>query len=109
MFERVPIGPVRAARDAASDDFWAARQRRSSWWRATPRSSRHPPRDLGQDVGVEDTVRVRCPYCREWIELYVDPDTTGVLVEDCAVCCRPWTVTVERDAGRMRVHVSRAQ
>ena len=67
------------------------------------------PRDLVHDVGVEDTVRVRCPYCREWVELYVDPDTTGVLVEDCAVCCRPWTVTVERDAGRMRVHVSRAQ
>jgi hypothetical protein len=58
---------------------------------------------------VEDTVRVRCPYCREWVDLYVDPDTTGMLVEDCAVCCRPWAVTVERDAGKLRVHVSRAQ
>jgi len=63
----------------------------------------------GHDTGVEDTVRVRCPYCREWVDLYVDPDTTGMLVEDCAVCCRPWAVTVERDAGRLRVHVSRAQ
>jgi hypothetical protein len=59
--------------------------------------------------GVEDTVRVRCPYCREWVDLYVDPDTTGLLVEDCAVCCRPWTVTIERDLGRLRVQVSRAQ
>jgi hypothetical protein len=58
---------------------------------------------------VEDSVRVRCPYCREWVDLYVDPDTTGMLVEDCAVCCRPWAVTVERDAGRLRVQVSRAQ
>jgi hypothetical protein len=58
---------------------------------------------------MEDTVRVRCPYCREWVELYVDPDTTGTLVEDCSVCCRPWTVTVERDADELRVHVSRAQ
>jgi hypothetical protein len=49
---------------------------------------------------VDDTVRVRCPYCREWVDLYVDPDTAGMLVEDCAVCCRPWAVTVERDAGR---------
>jgi len=62
-----------------------------------------------QDGRVEDTVRVRCPYCREWVDLYVDPDTTGALVEDCAVCCRPWAVSVERDAGRLRVHVSRAQ
>jgi Cysteine-rich CPXCG len=58
---------------------------------------------------VEDTVRVRCPYCREWVDFYVDPDTTGALVEDCAVCCRPWAVTVERDGDRIRVHVSRAQ
>ena len=58
---------------------------------------------------VEDMKRVRCPYCREWVELYVDPDTRGTLVEDCAVCCRPWAVVVERDGARMRVHVSRAQ
>jgi hypothetical protein len=63
----------------------------------------------GYPERVEDTVRVRCPYCRDWIDLYVDPDTTGTFVEDCAVCCRPWTVTVERDAGRLRVQVSRAQ
>jgi hypothetical protein len=62
-----------------------------------------------EDTVVEDTVRVRCPYCREWVDLYVDPDTTGSLVEDCAVCCRPWAVSVERDGGRLRVHLSRAQ
>ncbi len=53
--------------------------------------------------------RVRCPYCREWVDLYVDPDTVGTLVEDCAVCCRPWAVVVEREGAKMRVHVSRAQ
>ncbi|GEM_PF-851621 len=65
--------------------------------------------DAGYADRVEDTKRVRCPYCREWVDLYIDPDTTGVLVEDCAVCCRPWTVTIERDAGKLRVQVSRAQ
>lgn len=60
-------------------------------------------------VDVDDTVRVRCPYCREHVDLYVDPDTTGQLVEDCAVCCRPWLVTVERDRGKLRVQVGRAQ
>ena len=44
---------------------------------------------------MEDTVRVRCPYCHEYVELYVDPDTTGMLVEDCAVCCQPMEVMVE--------------
>ena len=42
-------------------------------------------------------MRVRCPYCREWVDLYVDPDTTGVLVEDCAVCCRPIEVRLRVD------------
>lgn len=58
---------------------------------------------------MDDTVTVRCPYCREPVELYVDPDSRGTLVEDCAVCCRPWLVTVERDRGRLRVSVARAQ
>jgi hypothetical protein len=59
---------------------------------------------------MEDTVRVRCPYCREWVDLYVDPDSVGVMVEDCAVCCRPWQVVIERgDRGRPKVHVGRAQ
>jgi len=64
---------------------------------------------VGGAALMEDSVRVRCPYCREWVDLYVDPDTTGVLVEDCAVCCRPWTVTIERDMGKLRVQVHRAQ
>ena len=51
---------------------------------------------------MDDTVRVRCPYCREWIDFYVDPDSVGQLVEDCAVCCQPWAVTIERTAGKLR-------
>jgi len=58
---------------------------------------------------MEDTVRVRCPYCREVVDLYVDPDTSGTLVEDCAICCRPWSVTIERAGARLRVQVSRVQ
>ena len=59
---------------------------------------------------MEDVVRVRCPYCREVVELYVDPDTAGSFVEDCAVCCQPWLVAVERDEKRRRrVHATRAQ
>ena len=52
---------------------------------------------------------VQCPYCFESIELFVDPQTRGSYVEDCEVCCRPWTVHVERDdAGRLFVSLGRA-
>jgi hypothetical protein len=58
---------------------------------------------------MEETADVRCPYCRERVQLYVDPDTVGVYVEDCAVCCRPWQVEVERGGGKLRVRVNRLE
>lgn len=58
---------------------------------------------------MEEVKRVRCPYCNEWVELFIDPDTQGAYVEDCAVCCRPWAVTVEREGAKVRVHLGRAQ
>jgi hypothetical protein len=57
-----------------------------------------------------DAANVRCPYCRERVELFVDPDTTGTFVEDCAVCCRPWAVQVSvDDDGQRIVEVGPAQ
>lgn len=50
-----------------------------------------------------DSARVRCPYCHERVELFVDPDTSGSFVEDCAVCCRPWAVQVATDDDGERV------
>jgi len=52
---------------------------------------------------------VRCPYCRERVELVVDPDTVGQYVEDCAVCCRPWAVSVSEEDGERRVEILPAQ
>jgi hypothetical protein len=46
-----------------------------------------------------------CPYCGEPGEIDVDgeidPEAAGdqVFVQDCAVCCRPATVTVRVDAN----------
>jgi len=49
-----------------------------------------------------DETAVLCPYCGEpgEVELDVDAAEPGdhVFVQDCAVCCHPWTV---------RVHVGR--
>ena len=53
-----------------------------------------------------------CPYCAEEVGLWIDPETDGTFVEDCAVCCRPWNVVVHRDAepdAERRVEVTRAQ
>ena len=59
---------------------------------------------------IEDLVEVQCPYCAERMELTVDPETEGTLVQDCEVCCRPWSLSVERDAdGTPRVRIERAQ
>lgn len=56
----------------------------------------------------EDLVTVQCPYCGEWVEIYVDPDTSGSMVQDCEVCCNPWQLTVRRSAsGEPTVAVDR--
>jgi len=45
-----------------------------------------------------------CPFCGEPgeidIEAEIDPEAAGdqVFVQDCAVCCRPATVTVRVDS-----------
>jgi len=59
---------------------------------------------------MDDTVQVTCPYCFESLELYVDPETSGEMVQDCDVCCRPWSVRVSRgEDGQLAVWVDRAQ
>lgn len=48
---------------------------------------------------LTDAASVSCPYCGEPVEIPVDP-AGGELqeyVEDCAVCCQPWSVRVYVD------------
>ena len=42
---------------------------------------------------------VSCPYCGEGVEIPVDQAGGEVqeYVEDCAVCCQPWSVRVSVD------------
>jgi len=59
---------------------------------------------------VDSVAKVRCPYCRQRVELFVDPETSGTFVEDCSVCCRPWTVVVSEDEqGARSVEIVGAQ
>ena len=53
---------------------------------------------------------ITCPYCGEDVEIYLEPDTRGVFVQDCEVCCNPWLLRVTRDADNTpTVDVQRAQ
>jgi len=56
-----------------------------------------------------DWVQLFCPYCGEILELVIDPLESGTLVEDCAVCCNPCQVTIDRDEwGDPQVRIERA-
>ncbi len=57
---------------------------------------------------TDETHLVTCPYCGEQIEIYVELDVRGSYVQDCEVCCNPWTVRVSRDGDELCVEVGRA-
>jgi hypothetical protein len=50
---------------------------------------------------------VTCPYCGEEVEIYLEPDVRGELVQDCEVCCQPWRVRVSTDPDGRIVSVTR--
>lgn len=52
---------------------------------------------------------VQCPYCFEFVDIYLEPDVRGSMVQDCEVCCRPWQLEVSWENGEPRVNVRRAQ
>ena len=64
-------------------------------------------RDFPLGDGTADTsADVVCPYCGESITVAVDPGSGEhqEYIEDCAVCCRPWQVTVAFDGeGAARI------
>ena len=50
---------------------------------------------------------VTCPYCGEEIEIYLEADVAGTLIQDCEVCCNPWRIRVWRDGGERVIDVMR--
>ena len=50
---------------------------------------------------------VDCPYCGEFIRLVIDASGGAQrYIEDCAVCCRPITVSLDvDDQGEVDVRV----
>jgi hypothetical protein len=66
----------------------------------------------GEETMRESDHSVQCPYCGEPGSLEVEPTAEPgeqVFVEDCAVCCRPWTVRVHTDAeGQLEISVEQS-
>jgi hypothetical protein len=63
---------------------------------------------LGDGSAATDAV-VYCPYCNESVEISLDPGSgsSQQYVEDCEVCCQPWTVNVQyREDGAADVSVT---
>src|SRR5438445_13398867 len=53
--------------------------------------------------------RVYCPYCNETVEIAIDPGggPSQQYVEDCEVCCQPWTVNLHYNGdGTAKVSVT---
>ena len=59
------------------------------------------------DDELQTEFLVTCPYCGEQVEIFIEPDVMGTLVQDCEVCCRPWQVHVSRDQEYRYVDVTR--
>ncbi|PZN79918.1 MAG: CPXCG motif-containing cysteine-rich protein [Candidatus Methylumidiphilus alinenensis] len=56
---------------------------------------------------MQDQFIIICPYCGESVEIYLEPDVEGNLVQDCEVCCNPWEVNVWTDGEDRHIDVSR--
>jgi len=86
-------------------DSWRAQLEASALlWRQLPKLP-VPPRPKP----MEEKSPLRCPYCGEAVVPNVDPggEAKETWVEDCPVCCRPWTVQVHWDANVAQVTLTR--
>lgn len=61
------------------------------------------------DGDAETSATVTCPHCGEEVEITLDPSggDQQEYIEDCEVCCNPWSVTVHYDVeGKAEVEVT---
>jgi hypothetical protein len=65
----------------------------------------------GDKAATSDAIALvaRCPYCGERVTVHVEPIGAHAehYVEDCPVCCRPWSVEVTRDESGPSVQLHR--
>ncbi len=57
---------------------------------------------------MDDEFQISCPYCGVEVEIRLEADIEGSLVQDCEVCCNPWLLRVRGEEGERCVDVARA-
>ncbi len=64
-----------------------------------------PVFEAGRDprlVSIDQSITVRCPYCREKFETAIDISAgTQSYVEDCQICCSPIEITLKIELGEL--------
>ncbi len=55
-----------------------------------------------------DEFLVTCPYCGEELEIQIEEDVRGTLVQDCEVCCNPWRIRVSGSGADRDVEIRKA-
>ncbi len=109
--ERLSAPPIAAApfdTEALRDALVESWERLSAEGAATP-----APWDPGaaeeQIDSIDFTQRTLCPYCAEPVALEVDFELSqgAQYVEDCPVCCNPWTVIVREEGGKVSIELRR--
>jgi hypothetical protein len=51
---------------------------------------------------LEETETVQCPFCGQRFELVIDTSVASQrFTTDCEICCRPFDVMAECDAGEL--------
>jgi hypothetical protein len=73
-----------------------------------------PVFEAGRDprmVSIDQTVMIRCPYCREKFETAIDISAgSQTYIEDCQICCSPIEITLKIELGELReMDVQRSQ
>jgi hypothetical protein len=44
-----------------------------------------------------DHFQILCPWCGEMIDIAIEADVHGTMIQDCEVCCQPMELTIRRD------------
>ena len=57
---------------------------------------------------IQEDFVVTCPFCGEDVEIHIESDVAGTLVQDCEVCCNPWLLRITLDGENRSISVSRA-
>ena len=57
---------------------------------------------------MQEDFEITCPYCGEDVDVFIEADVSGTLIQDCEVCCNPWLLRVSLDDGERHVTVARA-